>query len=135
MGSHFRNARDHNELTAQEANFAQAYVLCRNPLTAALSAGYPARIAITEGVSLLANPGVQQKILASFPYEEDRAAFEHDWGLDLLDDPTDHLVERIQAAREKLALDARGGLPLPAEITFTRKPPSRRSRATKHKEA
>ena len=134
MGSpHFRNARDHNQASPQEAKFATAYVLSRNPVTAALSAGYPSQIAMSVGCSLLAKPCVQQLIAQNLP-EDEKAAFENDWGLDIVE--TETLAERVQAQRERLALAARGGLPLPAEITFTRKPLSRRSkRVAKHQEA
>ena len=87
-----------------------------------------------DGLALLSSLCVQQLIVQNLPTEEEKAAFEHDWGLDQTE--TETLVERVQAQREKLALDARGGLPEPSKVTFTRKPLSRRAkRAAKHKEA
>lgn len=123
--------QDHNQVSAQELRFAVAYAREPNVVQAALAAGYPRRIAMSVGISLLAKLGVQQIVLSHLRTEVEKAEFSENWGMNI-SDPTEALFDRIQAQRERLALEARGGLPLPSEIEIIRKTPSRHTCRAAH---
>ncbi len=120
--------RNHKSTAAQENRFAVAYADCGCVAQAALTAGYPARIAMSIGVSLLSSVAVQRNILRHIPLEADRAEFSEKWGMNISDDPEDvPLFDRIQMASERIAYEARGNLPPPSELTFAPRQLSRRA--------
>jgi phage terminase small subunit len=131
--------QNHNPMTAEQHAFAASYAVHPNPVQAAIAAGFSPRIAKSEGYVLLANVDVCQRIEALMRARGDQAGANEFHAAWLAEDPEDDednecvltdepdLFDRIQAQREVLALQARGGLPLPAEIEFVRKPLSRRA--------
>ncbi len=113
------------------------YALTGSIMKAAMAAGYSRHVAMSYGGSLLVDPCIGTEIAAHMReagLTAEAAQFEEDFGL--IDEPEpETLFDRIAAARERLALDARDGLPLPAEVVFTRKPISRRQRRAQQKDA
>lgn len=128
---------DHNQLPLAHRKFAEAYARTRSIVQAAMAAGYSRHIALSQGSMLVANDRVGTEIAAhmreaGLTAEADQ--FEEDWGLVEDDDEPETLFDRIAAARERLALESRNGLPEPAEIEFIRTPLSRRQRRAQQQE-
>ena len=123
----------HKPLNSTSLKFAEAYARDQHLVRAAISAGISRHIAISAGTSLLSDARVGTIIAAHMRARDPEAAdeFEAEWGLaedEEEEEAEPSLFDRIAAARETLALESRNGLPEPAELIFTRKPISRRSR-------
>jgi hypothetical protein len=99
-----------------------------------MAAGYPRHLAISQGCMMIADMRIGDAIVSYMRDPEEAAQFAEDWGLSL-DDEAETLFDRIQAARERLAIESRDGLPLPTEIEFTRKPRLRQRRTAQRKDA
>lgn len=127
-------ARQHNRLGKPEMAFAMSYAQHENMDRAATAAGWTGKEARERAFASLADKKISTLIVS---HMRTRDAFSADilsevWGLAPIADEADAgprpptLIERIQAARERLALAARGGLPPPSELIITRPALSRR---------
>lgn len=129
---------DHKPLPVAHRKFAEAYAQSRNIVQAAMAVGFSRHIALSRGCEMIIDHRTGA-LIASYMRARglagDADEFEDEWGL-IDDDEPETLFDRIAQAREQIALESRGGLPPPAELTFIRKPLSRRQRrATQRKDA
>ncbi|WP_428539231.1 hypothetical protein [Rhodopila sp.] len=127
---------DPNSETARQA-FVDAYVASGSPVSAAITAGWPERMAVSIGLEMISTPEVQGAIVRAMPDGDAKLAFAAKWMLDLDGNPVEPvtLATRIQAARERLVAEAleREQAEQPILITIVRSTRPERGRPPKKK--
>ena len=129
---------DPNSDAARQA-FAAAYVASGSPISAAITAGWPERMAVSIGMEMISTLEVQGAIVRAMPDGDAKLAFAAKWMLDLDGNVVEPVTfaDKIQAARERLVAEAleREQAEEPVLIVITRSTKPERGRPPKAKKA